>query len=120
MLLHHHAKLERWLQFGGHCDGDGNLVHAAWRECREESGIDDLWIMPQVVDVDIHGIPAIGNEPEHLHLDIRFLVYTDGSNCPTVSSESKEVRWFDFDELISLQTDDSVLRLADLAKRLAG
>ena len=31
VLLHHHAKLERWLQFGGHCDGDGNLAHAAWR-----------------------------------------------------------------------------------------
>ena len=23
VLLHHHRKLDRWLQFGGHCDGDG-------------------------------------------------------------------------------------------------
>ena len=35
VLLHHHAKLDRWLQFGGHCDGDGNLPHVAWREAVE-------------------------------------------------------------------------------------
>ena len=37
-LLTHHAKLERWLQLGGHIDGDANLPAAAWREAAEESG----------------------------------------------------------------------------------
>ncbi len=113
VLLHHHAKLERWLQFGGHCDGDGNLAHAAWRECQEESGIEDLWIYPQVIDVDIHGIPEIGSEQAHDHLDIRFLVMTDHRNQPVVSEESKDVRWFAFEELKDLDTDDSVIRLVD-------
>ena len=117
-MLHHHAKLDRWLQFGGHCDGDGNLAHAAWRESVEESGIEDLWIYPRVIDVDIHGIPALGGEPAHDHLDIRFLVMTDPDNTPIISEESKDVRWFSFEELESVDTDHSVLRLAELAKLL--
>ena len=116
VMLHHHAKLDRWLQFGGHCDGDGNLAHAAWRECVEESGIEDLWIYPRVIDVDIHGIPALGGEPAHDHLDIRFLVMTDPDNTPIISEESKDVRWFSFEELENVDTDHSVLRLAELAK----
>ena len=39
MLLHFHKKLERWLQFGGHCDGDANFLGVAWRETTEESGL---------------------------------------------------------------------------------
>ena len=31
-LLTHHAKLDRWLQLGGHLDGDANLPGCAWRE----------------------------------------------------------------------------------------
>ena len=116
VMLHHHAKLDRWLQFGGHCDGDGNLAHAAWRECVEESGIEDLWIYPRVIDVDIHGIPALGGEPAHDHLDIRFLVMTDPDNTPIISEESKDVCWFSFEELENVDTDHSVLRLAELAK----
>ncbi len=116
VLLHHHAKLKRWLQFGGHCDGDGNLAHAAWRECQEESGIDELFIFPQVIDVDIHEIPAIEEEPAHDHLDIRFLVMTSGNNQPVVSRESRDVRWFGLSELNQLDTDESVLRLVELVK----
>ena len=118
LMLHHHAKLDRWLQFGGHCDGDGNLVHVAWRECLEESGIEDLWIFPQIIDVDIHGIPALGDEPAHDHLDIRFLVMTDPENTPIISSESKDVRWFRFEDLEGIDTDQSVLRLAELAQSM--
>ena len=71
----------------------------AWRESVEESGIEDLWIYPRVIDVDIHGIPALGGEPAHDHLDIRFLVMTDPDNTPIISEESKDVRWFSFEEL---------------------
>ncbi|QDV07988.1 hypothetical protein Poly30_35240 [Planctomycetes bacterium Poly30] len=28
VLLHHHRKLDLWLQFGGHCDGDGDTRRA--------------------------------------------------------------------------------------------
>jgi hypothetical protein len=41
-LLHHHRKLDRWLQFGGHCDGEEDVLSVAQREAFEESGIGGL------------------------------------------------------------------------------
>ena len=35
VLLTHHRKLGRWLQLGGHADGDGDLAQVALREAEE-------------------------------------------------------------------------------------
>ncbi len=37
VLLTHHRKLNKWLQLGGHCDGDGDVRAVALREACEES-----------------------------------------------------------------------------------
>ena len=41
-LLTHHRKLDKWLQLGGHADGDPDLLAVALREGREESGLTRL------------------------------------------------------------------------------
>src|ERR1700677_1858721 len=41
-LLTRHRKLGKWLQLGGHADGDGDLLAVALREAREESGLGAL------------------------------------------------------------------------------
>lgn len=110
-LLTHHRKLGRWLQLGGHCDGDANLARTALREAIEESGIPDLRIDPRPLDVDLHSIPARAAEPEHLHLDTRFLVFAPPGALEVVSEESLELRWFRPDELDRIPTDESVRRL---------
>jgi hypothetical protein len=120
VLLTHHRKLDRWLQLGGHADGDGNLVRAALREGVEESGIEGLVIDPRPIDLDIHAIPARRKkdgtlEPEHLHLDVRFCVYAPVGAREVVSDESHELGWFGPDELEGLGLDDSVTRLFRLA-----
>src|SRR5438105_15481751 len=38
-LLHYHRKLDFWLQLGGHCDGEEDVLFVAKREAYEESGI---------------------------------------------------------------------------------
>src|SRR5512134_1717771 len=38
-LLTHHRKLGRWLQLGGHADGDPDPLRVALREAQEESGM---------------------------------------------------------------------------------
>lgn len=114
-LLTHHRKLDKWLQLGGHCDGDGNLVAAALREAVEESGIAELAIDPRPIDLDIHPIPARPGEPEHLHLDVRFVVHAPQNAVETVSDESHELGWFTPEEARTILTDDSVLRLFGLA-----
>ena len=116
-LLTHHRKLGRWLQLGGHCDGDANLPAVALRECVEESGIADLAIDPVPVDLDVHAIPARPGEPEHLHLDTRFLVRAPKGAVERTGEESIELAWISPTELGPLDSDDSVRRLFRLAFR---
>ena len=111
ILLTHHRKLGRWLQLGGHCDGDANLAAVALREAREESGIAVLRIAERPIDVDVHAIPARGDEPEHLHLDTRFVVLAPPDAVETVSDESLALGWFGPDDLGGIELDDSVRRL---------
>lgn len=110
-LLTFHKKLGRWLQLGGHCDGDANLAGVALREATEESGIAGLAIDPTPIDVDVHAIPARRDEPEHLHLDTRFVVHAPPDAMLGMSDESLDLRWFTARELDALTTDDSVRRL---------
>ncbi len=114
-LLTHHKKLNRWLQFGGHCDGDANFAHVAWRETLEESGIAPVLQSEQPIDLDIHTIPARPGEPEHLHLDVRYLTEAPPHAQAMLSSESWHLEWFGPDELAGLDLDDSVRRLFQLA-----
>jgi len=113
VILTHHRKLDRWLQLGGHADGDGDIRRVALREAREESGLED--IVPAsagIYDVDVHQIPARGAEPAHLHYDVRFAFYADRSARPSPSDESHEVAWIPLKDLPRYRVDDSVLRLA--------
>jgi len=114
-LLTHHRKLGRWLQLGGHADGDGNLAAVALREATEESGIAGLRVDPRPVDLDVHAIPARGAEPEHLHLDLRFQVHAPPGAREVASDESHALAWFAPGGLSGLELDDSVLRLFRLA-----
>jgi 8-oxo-dGTP pyrophosphatase MutT (NUDIX family) len=119
-LLTHHKKLERWLQLGGHTDGEARIERAALREAQEESGLppESLSVFaptvePRVLDVDVHVIPARRDEPEHEHHDVRFLIVADREREPVVSDESHDVRWFNVDDVRTVTGEDSVLRLVD-------
>ena len=72
VLLTHHKKLNKWLQLGGHADGDSDVLWVAMREVAEESGIEAVELVGDgIFDVDIHLIPARRDEPEHYHYDVR-------------------------------------------------
>lgn len=114
-LLTLHKKLGKWLQLGGHVDGEGNLALAALRELEEESGLDGIRIDPRPVDLDIHSIPARGAEPEHLHLDVRFLAQAPNGAREVLSDESLALAWIDGAALGNLPVDESVRRLFRLA-----
>ena len=59
LLLTHHRKLQRWLQLGGHADGDRDLARVALKEAGEESGLTGLVLDdPAIFDLDKHWIPA--------------------------------------------------------------
>ena len=96
-LLTHHRFLDRWLQFGGHCDGDSDVLRAALREAEEESGIAGIIpVSADFIDLDVHPIPANPkrSEPPHAHFDVRFLLRAPAAADFRVSDESHALRWF--------------------------
>ncbi|MEM9555346.1 MAG: NUDIX hydrolase [Acidobacteriota bacterium] len=111
VLLLHHRKLDKWIQPGGHCDGDANLPGVALRECLEETGLESLEIAPRPIDVDIHWIPARPETPAHRHFDTRFLVLAPAGSTPRGNDESNALRWFGVDEAFERAGDESVRRL---------
>ncbi len=125
VLLHHHRKLDRWLQFGGHCDGDENVLRVAQRETYEESGIEGLILASsRPFDLDIHPIPERDSEPAHWHYDVRYVLIAPEGALYQASSESLELRWFHAEDLAVLSLDSGLRRLLDkwqrlLARRLA-
>jgi len=110
-LLLLHTKLGKWLQPGGHADGDGNLVHVAWREATEETGIVGLAVMPEPIDLDIHEVRP-PHEPAHHHLDVRFVVVAPPNAAPVANHESREMRWVPRDDLGSVTDEMGLHRLA--------
>ena len=112
-LLTHHRKLGRWLQLGGHADGDDDVRRVALREAREESGLTAIgWASNSIYDVDVHLIPERREEPAHNHYDVRFAFIADRSDPLVASDESHAVAWVALVDLDRTDTDESVRRLA--------
>lgn len=113
VLLTHHKKLGRWLQLGGHADGDSDLAQVALREAEEESGLTALTVEPEIFDLERHAIPARGNEAEHYHYDVRFVVHATGSENFVVSDESHALAWRVIEELADdAEAEESIRRMA--------
>jgi len=118
VLLTHHRKLDRWLQIGGHTDGEADVLAAALREAEEESGLADFEPMPvatgpEILDVDIHLIPAWADEPAHEHHDIRFLLrVSEAQTIRRQESESKAIRWFPGEGIEARLAQESLAHMA--------
>lgn len=111
-LLMHHLKLDRWLQPGGHADGESDLLRVAWREAREECGLGSLRpLSASVFDLDVHVIPARQHEPSHRHYDLRFLFEADDQEPLRPSAESKELAWIDFTQVTRFNPEESIARM---------
>jgi 8-oxo-dGTP pyrophosphatase MutT (NUDIX family) len=116
-LLVHHGKLNRWLQPGGHADGQTDVAQVALREAQEETGLVELQLSAEPLDIDIHTIPARvdhnGNQTEdaHEHHDIRFLLVAAAGQEPVLSDESHAVRWFSREQLLEVTDEESVIRM---------
>ncbi len=117
VLLTLHRKLKRWMQTGGHADGDPEPLRVALREAEEESGI--CGIVPlhrSIFDIDIHLIPAnpAKNEPAHYHYDIRYLLQAP-DEIFHISAESDALAWWthrDFRQRAA-ELDPGIMRMAE-------
>jgi 8-oxo-dGTP pyrophosphatase MutT (NUDIX family) len=128
VLLTRHRKLGRWLQLGGHADGERDVLAVALREAREESGLVKLEPIaagapggaPVPLDLDVHEIPARADDPAHLHWDVRFLIQAAAAEELVVSEESTDLRWVRRDLLRALVDEESLLRMERKTRALLG
>jgi len=119
-LLVHHVKLNKWVQPGGHADGEENILNVALREAEEETGLKNLNLSSAIFDIDIHPIPTRKDFPEHLHYDIRFWMEGAETEKIVVSEESHDVRWVLLEELERFTRERSVLRMRDKTMLIHG
>jgi len=116
-LLTRHRKLRRWLQLGGHADGETRVEQVALREAQEESGMGHFDLVLHEgellpVDVDVHEIPAYGPDPRHEHHDLRFVLIAGPNQVLRISHESDDLRWFDQERLEEVVTEPGIRRMA--------
>jgi 8-oxo-dGTP pyrophosphatase MutT (NUDIX family) len=113
VLLTHHRKLNRWLQPGGHADGNPDVQAVALKEAEEETGLTGLVpVGGGIFDLDIHPIPARGEEPLHDHYDVRFALQAGESEAYRVSEESLDLKWVALDAISNYAREESILRMA--------
>lgn len=112
VLLTHHRKLDRWLQLGGHADGDTDLSQVALKEAEEESGLSGLRVEAgEIFDLDRHWIPERGDVPGHWHYDARYVVRAGENEEYVVGEESLDLAWREIAPLAD-EADESLGRMA--------
>lgn len=123
VLLNHHKFLDCWLHFGGHSDGNADILDVATREVEEESGLNNFSVVnTDILSIDVHDIPenADKKEPAHKHFDVIFLFQMNqGSNeVPEISDESCALQWASWDELNQFSLEPHLLFALDKARKL--
>ncbi|NMM48853.1 NUDIX hydrolase [Marinigracilibium pacificum] len=112
ILLLNHKKLGRWLQPGGHADGEKNLPEVSMKELHEETNALSAKLYDIIpFDVDIHKIPESGEVKEHYHYDLRFLWITDNKEEVRSNKESKGLKWVSISELADVTDEESFARI---------
>ena len=120
VLLTHHRKLDKWLQLGGHADGDSDLLRVAQREVQEESSLERVVPLSRTIfDIDIHLIPERGSDPAHYHYDIRYAMHSLGREDYVVSDESHDLSWIEIKNLQCVTNEPSMLRMASKWKGIS-
>jgi 8-oxo-dGTP pyrophosphatase MutT (NUDIX family) len=118
-LLMHHRKLQRWLQPGGHADGERDLAAVALKEAQEESGLGQLRLEDgQIFDLDKHWIPERADVPGHWHFDVRYVIRNTGSEAFVINPESLALAWRAIADIATDPASDA--SLARMARRWLG
>lgn len=122
VLLVHHKKFDKWMPPGGHQEALENSYEAAIREVREETGIDITPFLPKPTQLYMRAsniplpdyileekIDAHGEQAEHYHLDMIYVVRVPQQEATHAKSESHSIGWFTKEEAEKLPTFDNVI-----------
>ena len=111
VLMAYHNLYDSWSWLGGHADGDRDLLAAAMREVREESGLAEVRpVSPAIYSVEI--LTVDGHEKRgayvssHLHLNVTYLLEADPAEPVRCKpDENSRVGWFGLEEAVAASTE---------------
>ena len=114
VVLHRHRRLHRWMQPGGHLDAGETPEVSVIRECIEETGLAVAHPAsgPAMVHVDVHGAAD-----DHVHLDLRYLLWAPDENPAPAPGESPDVAWFSWADALD-RADEALAGGLTSARRL--
>jgi 8-oxo-dGTP pyrophosphatase MutT (NUDIX family) len=121
VLMMHHKKYKQWFQFGGHADGDADVLRVALKETAEETGIDpsQIRLVDEIVfDLDMHEVPDTPTAPAHGHIDVRFLIEIDDTLPVPGNVESHEVLWIPLMAVSRFNNNRSTYRMVEKTRHM--
>ena len=72
----------------------------------------------EILDLDIHPIPARKDETRHDHYDIRYMFTADPGLPLKISHESTDLRWISIRSLKEFTREESMFRMLKKAGAL--
>jgi 8-oxo-dGTP pyrophosphatase MutT (NUDIX family) len=112
VLFAHHNIYQSYGWVGGHNDGDPDCLKVAIKEAQEETGISN--IVPytdDIIGIDViyvfHHIKNGTYVPDHLHLNVTYLLIASEDETPTPrEGENTSVRWFELGDALNHITEE--------------
>lgn len=112
ILMVYHNIYNSWSWVGGHSDSDGDLLHVAMKEAKEETGIKSV----SPISNDIYSLELInvnGHEKRekyvasHIHLNVTYLLEADENEILIIKEdENKGVRWVPIEEILKATSEE--------------
>lgn len=104
VLMVHHLIYDIYAWTGGHMDGEEDFVAVALREAMEETGVQKIKRISDIISIDILPVPAhIKNgQPveKHDHFNITYLLEAEENQTLSIKEdENSDVRWIALNEL---------------------
>lgn len=111
VLMVYHNIYNSWSWTGGHADGEENLLSVALRECREETGVENVRPVSEAI-YSVEVLTVDGHEKRgkyvssHLHMNVTYLLEADESDALRVcEGENSGVRWFTLEDALRASTE---------------